>query len=60
MAPGRTGRRRLPTEPLRCSGAPTFKTRPASFDKGLALDELMGQPPFSGRRPAVVGDDRAG
>jgi trehalose 6-phosphate phosphatase len=32
--------------------------RPASFDKGLALDELMEQEPFSSRRPVVVGDDR--
>lgn len=32
--------------------------RPASFDKGLALDELMVQPPFTGRRPVVVGDDQ--
>jgi trehalose 6-phosphate phosphatase len=32
--------------------------RPASFDKGLALDELMEQPPFAGHRPIVVGDDR--
>jgi trehalose 6-phosphate phosphatase len=32
--------------------------RPAAFDKGLALDELMAQPPFMGRRPVVVGDDR--
>jgi trehalose 6-phosphate phosphatase len=32
--------------------------RPASFDKGLALDELMEQLPFAGRRPIVVGDDR--
>lgn len=38
-------------------GAYVQELRPASFDKGLALDELMGQPPFSGRRPAVVGDD---
>jgi trehalose 6-phosphate phosphatase len=32
--------------------------RPAAFDKGLALDELMTQPPFADRRPVVVGDDR--
>ncbi|MFL6288251.1 MAG: trehalose-phosphatase [Actinomycetes bacterium] len=32
--------------------------RPAAFDKGLALDELMEQGPFKGRRPVVVGDDR--
>ena len=32
--------------------------RPASFDKGLALDELMEQEPFTGRKPVVVGDDR--
>ena len=32
--------------------------RPASFDKGLALHELMDQEPFKGRRPVVVGDDR--
>jgi trehalose 6-phosphate phosphatase len=38
-------------------GAYVQELRPASFDKGLALEELMGQPPFSGRRPVVVGDD---
>ena len=32
--------------------------RPAAFDKGQALDELVDQPPFLGRRPVVVGDDR--
>jgi trehalose 6-phosphate phosphatase len=32
--------------------------RPAAFDKGLAIDELMEQDPFEGRRPVVVGDDR--
>lgn len=32
--------------------------RPAAFDKGQALDELLTQPPFAGRSPLVVGDDR--
>lgn len=32
--------------------------RPAAFDKGLAVEELMQQEPFAGRRPVVVGDDR--
>lgn len=32
--------------------------RQASYDKGLALDELMVQRPFAGRIPVVVGDDR--
>jgi trehalose 6-phosphate phosphatase len=31
--------------------------RPAAYDKGLAVDELMAQRPFTGRRPVVVGDD---
>jgi trehalose 6-phosphate phosphatase len=39
-------------------GAFVQELRPAAFDKGLALDELMRQAPFPGRRPVVVGDDR--
>lgn len=39
-------------------GSYVQELRPAAYDKGLAVDELMEQPPFSGRRPVVVGDDR--
>ena len=35
-----------------------YAPRWAAYDKGLAVDELMDQPPFVGRRPVVVGDDR--
>ncbi|MFZ0325552.1 MAG: trehalose-phosphatase [Actinomycetes bacterium] len=31
--------------------------RPSGWDKGAAVRELMESPPFSGRRPVVVGDD---
>lgn len=31
--------------------------RPAGWDKGTALRELMAGSPFTGRRPVVVGDD---
>jgi trehalose 6-phosphate phosphatase len=39
-------------------GSYVHELRPAAYDKGLAVDELMDQPPFVGRRPVVVGDDR--
>lgn len=39
-------------------GAFVQELRPAAYDKGLAVDELMEQTPFAGRRPVVVGDDR--
>lgn len=39
-------------------GAFVQELRPAAYDKGLAVHELMAQAPFSGRRPVVVGDDR--
>ena len=31
--------------------------RPAGWDKGSAVDELLTQPPFAGHVPLVVGDD---
>jgi trehalose 6-phosphate phosphatase len=30
---------------------------PANVDKGRAVQALMRQPPFTGRRPVFVGDD---
>jgi trehalose 6-phosphate phosphatase len=39
-------------------GSLVQELRPAAFDKGLAINELMLQDPFLGRRPVVVGDDR--
>ncbi len=39
-------------------GVFVYELRPAAFDKGLAVSELMMQPPFAGRSPVVVGDDR--
>ena len=39
-------------------GVFVYELRPAAFDKGLAVSELMTQPPFAGRSPVVVGDDR--
>ena len=39
-------------------GAFVQELRPAAYDKGLAVAELMQQPPFVGRLPVVVGDDR--
>ena len=39
-------------------GVFVYELRPAAYDKGLAVSELMTQPPFAGRSPVVVGDDR--
>jgi trehalose 6-phosphate phosphatase len=44
----------LQTQP----GSFVQELRPAAFDKGLAIDELMQQGLFRSRRPIVVGDDR--
>jgi trehalose 6-phosphate phosphatase len=39
-------------------GVFVYELRPAAIDKGLAVTDLMSQPPFLGRSPLVVGDDR--
>lgn len=39
------------------SGKSVFEIRPKSCTKGEALRELMGGPPFAGRRPIFFGDD---
>ena len=39
-------------------GVYTQELRPAGWDKGRAVVELMVSPPFAGRVPVVVGDDR--
>ena len=38
-------------------GKMMFELRPAGPDKGDALTQMMAQPPFSGTRPVVFGDD---
>jgi trehalose 6-phosphate phosphatase len=39
------------------AGVMAQELRPAGWDKGRALSELLEQPPFRGRPPLVVGDD---
>ncbi len=34
-----------------------LEIRPGGTDKGAALETFMRQPPFSGRRPVLIGDD---
>jgi trehalose 6-phosphate phosphatase len=40
------------------AGHCVFEARPRGIHKGLAVRRLMQQPPFAGRRPVYVGDDR--
>jgi trehalose 6-phosphate phosphatase len=39
-------------------GKCVVEVKPAGFDKGTAVAEYLGEPPFAGRRPVFVGDDR--
>jgi trehalose 6-phosphate phosphatase len=34
-----------------------WEVRPRGADKGTAVQALMGQPPFAGRKPLFIGDD---
>jgi trehalose 6-phosphate phosphatase len=38
-------------------GKSLFEVKPPAFNKGMAVRELMRQPPFKNRRPIFVGDD---
>lgn len=38
-------------------GKAVFEVKPRAFNKGRAIRELMGHPPFAGRRPIFIGDD---
>jgi len=38
-------------------GKRVAEIKPAGFDKGSAVLETLGEPPFRGRRPVYIGDD---
>ena len=40
-------------------GKSVFEVRPAGIDKGTTLADYLAEPPFLGRRPVFVGDDRS-
>jgi len=39
-------------------GKRLVEVRPGGRDKGRAIADFLGEPPFAGRRPVFVGDDR--
>ncbi len=39
-------------------GHRVFEIKPRAFNKGTAVARLMQAPPFAGRRPVFIGDDR--
>lgn len=40
------------------SGKAVVEIKPVGFNKGIAVRELMRQPPFAGRAPVFIGDDK--
>jgi trehalose 6-phosphate phosphatase len=38
-------------------GKRVVELKPAGIDKGTAIGEYLGEPPFRGRRPVFIGDD---
>lgn len=56
LAAARAAARRLPGYEVQ-PGNLVVEFKPVGMDKGRAVAELMGSPPFAGRLPVYVGDD---